>query len=216
MIAARLPRRAGIPNPRARPAVGATSASLGLAPTTTTHASFCWRTTYGPMGGLGDEIWNIAATQRALSGGRMKVEEHNSPFGPRCASYVDSALRPHAEARRGPTELASERVLAKFARLQTVKCSPFRPELDDAPNDVMGHNSPSGYLMHELALLEPRLLIALGDRATDRLRTFARFSLANWSSTTVDLGWGPIRVVSVYHPSSSYFSRGLQILSTAL
>lgn len=173
-------------------------------------------------GELGDEFGVVADVHRALEAGTGQVSRHmGSTFGIGCAAYAHLVGRFQASGHvgevRDPRALAAERVYRTFARLQTVKCSPRNDANDDAPNPTMGHHCPETYLAGELELLAPRVIVAMGDRAWDRLCTFTELDVPwkGWSLRSAT--WSEaVLVLATYHPSRRQAGEGLAILRGAL
>ena len=174
-------------------------------------------------GGLGDELGIVDEVQREMEQGRDRVPDHsNSTFGPGCAVYADAVLR-WLESRVAPTEpkdpreLAAERVYARFARLQTVKCSPFNT-LVNKPTDTMGHNCPKTYLFSDLELLRPRVIVAMGHAAIGRLRMATGLEVPDFGqSRRCEAPWArELLVAATYHPARGLYRPGFDLLVEAL
>lgn len=174
-------------------------------------------------GGLGDELGIVDEVQREMETGRDRVPAHdNSTFGPGCAIYADAVIRWLESGEppvnpKDPRELAEEAVYRRFARLQTVKCSPFNSEVNQ-PTPEMARNCPETYLADELKLLRPRVIVAMGNEVIKRLRRSSALAVPDVGHCSRSRApWmGEVLVSSTRHPTRGWLAEGFELLVEAL
>ncbi len=140
-----------------------------------------------------------------LEHGKRRI--HGSMFAYRSARSAAAALAYVNEERvrdvENPEELAS--VLERVARLQAVKCSP-QDGGRNSPTAAMTVTCPNHFLAHELEILRPAVVVAVGDPAYRAVLACKGYREQGY---TESLEWGDIpignrscEIFSLYHPAS--------------
>jgi len=164
----------------------------------------------------------IARASRAeLAVGKRKV------WGSLFAYRSMSAAAAAHDAVRGATPVVNRRpqeLAAYFddiARVQVVKCAPLGDRSN--PSDAMNVECPPRFLLAELQILRPRVLIVFGGAAREgvlsALRTIDKAE-PNWSHPTrsgygrreSQVSWGPLDVLGMWHPTYARWPHALTAL----
>ena len=97
-------------------------------------------------------------------------------------------------------------VLERISRVQAVKCVPLRKR--SYPTDAMRTQCPDRFALHELEVLQPGVLVALGNDAFEAVQLL-RDEGADWVEQTdhffrgtLALPHGDVAVLWLYHPNS--------------
>jgi uracil-DNA glycosylase len=135
------------------------------------------------------------------SGGSLRPSKFGSRAGRSLAALVQAS---NGEAVTEVNPEALPELLDQTARLQLVKCSPWK-RARSYPTPAMLSNCPDAYLAEELSILKPGAVLALGTKARSELiRLGAR--LHNEGSGlwvgTLQHGDGKVDVYSTYHPAA--------------
>lgn len=150
------------------------------------------------------------ASQKKLANGHRKVWGSLFAYRSICAAAaVHDALRgtePVASPR--PEDVAG--YFDEIARVQTVKCAPRGDRSN--PTSAMNANCPPTFLLAELKILQPRVLIIFGGAAREAaliaLRALDQAD-PHWSHKTSDgygrrqsqAPWGRLDVLGLWHPT---------------
>lgn len=171
-------------------------------------------------GELHDEAVVVQKVTDSLRAGKRSVGDHmGSTFGYGCARYA-SALRRYLAGEPILSDPAPEEVAGEMpyvARLQTVKCSPQGTK-ENQPTRKMSINCPEVYLLDELVILRPNIILAMGGYARERLgRVLGRPPVANEEMTPARVQGAPeFRAVGTYHPSRGLHRKGYTMLKDVL
>jgi hypothetical protein len=148
--------------------------------------------------------WGVA--EDAADGG---PNWHRSRFFPGVDEYVSKVLR-----LRGETPAAEARAaLQHTALVQIVKCSLKGGR--GTPTDAMFENCPSTYLVEELAVLEPSLVLVMSITHADVIGAALDTEPAEYRgtaslrATTLELGGKAVPLIQLRHPSGVADKRGL-------
>jgi hypothetical protein len=115
------------------------------------------------------EEFAISTRQREYLEAGRKTADNGSKFWWRSmcsAAAVVASVRGDAPAQELSPELASS-FLEQIARVQTVKCSPLGDR--SRPSREMIRRCPPRFLIPELRVLRPGVLLCLGNRAWDAI-----------------------------------------------
>lgn len=158
-------------------------------------------------GGL-DAHWRL--TQSVIDNLRQgRKQVHGSMFGYRAglaaATIAGALARPTRTPRVPPVDVTSAEGWNECAFLQLVKCAPWRGKSE--PNEMMWANCPNLYLVDELTILAPRVLLVFGaGAADDRLRSMGYVTRwhrhGSFQRGELVLNGSSVEVLGLAHPAA--------------
>lgn len=165
--------------------------------------------------------WQIREGQLdALREGKRKVHGSDLPYA---AGAFAHAIRTGITGQEiapdplCPPDEAAE-ALEQCSFTQSVKCSPAPARHRSEPYYPMELNCPREYLLDEIRMLRPAVLILLGQMPADRLRTLTRSSrwqnLPDLDHGYLELGETSVEVFGLHHPSYRGWRRSYRALAT--
>lgn len=161
------------------------------------------------------------ASRKKLANGHRKVWGSLFAYRSICAAAaVHDALRgAEPVAPRRPEDAAG--YFDEIARVQTVKCAPRGDRSN--PTSAMNANCPPTFLLAELEILQPRVLIIFG-RAAREAALIALRALdqddPRWSHKTSGgygrrqsrAPWGPLDLLGLWHPTYAQWPHAFQTM----
>lgn len=166
------------------------------------------------------------ASRKHLAGGHRKV------WGSLFAYRSMSAAATAHDALRGKEPVAVSRpedlvgYFDAIARVQTVKCAPRGDRSN--PTSAMNANCPPTFLLKELMILRPRVLLVFGEAAREAaltaIRTLDQSGARHWSPKTSGgygrrqsrVPWGPLDLLSMWHPTYARWPQALKTMISDL